>query len=343
MNMTSKQRVLSAIRHETPDRAPRFFWVGDGAAKRLQQAYGIAPDQVDAFLGNDVRQTWLSINRQMTVPCDDGRSFVDEWRITWRRDGQYNTVSHHPLADLDADAVAAHPLPDPDNPARYAQLRRLIAEHGQTHFIGADVSGTLFEPACHLRSMEELMIDLASDNDQANLLLDRLCEFSSAVAVRASDMGADWVWLGDDMGSQRDMLISPAMWRRHFKPRMAKVIAAARSKRPDLPIAYHSCGHIAPILAELVDLGIDVLNPLQESAGLSHEAAKREFGGRVTLMCGLDTQDFLPRATPEQTLAAMKEKARTLGEGGGYIAAVSHTLQHDVDPACIKALTDALA
>ena len=340
--MTSKQRVLAAIRRETVDRVPRFFWVGDGAVGRLRKAYGVAPGQVDAFLGNDVLQTWLSINRQMTVPCADGASFVDEWGITWRRDGYYNTVARHPLAGLDADGIAAYPLPDADDPARYAELRRLIGEHGREYFIGADVSGTLFEPAYHLRSMEELMMDLAGDGDEANSLLDRLCEFSCRVAARAADLGADWVWLGDDMGCQRNMLISPALWRRHFKPRMAKVIAAARSVRADIPIAYHSCGHVAPILAELVDLGIDVLNPLQESAGISQEAVKRELGGRVTLMCGLDTQDFLPRATPDQTFAAMRDKADTLGAGGGYIAAVSHTLQHDVDPACIKALADAL-
>jgi uroporphyrinogen decarboxylase len=290
-----------------------------------------------------VRQTWLSINRQMMIHKADGARFVDEWGITWQRDGYYNTPVIHPFADMTAGEIAGAPFPDPLDAGRYAELRRLVSQYGNEYFIGADVSGTLFEPAYHLRSMENLMMDLAAGSEEADILLDRLRDFSSTVSLEAVRMGVDWVWLGDDMGTQISMLMSPAMWRRYFKPRMRQIIGDIRAEKPDMIVAYHSCGSIRPIIGDLAEIGVDVLNPLQESAADMDQAQiKREFGGRLTLMCGLDTQSFLVGATPRQTYDAMRDKARRLGEGGGYIAAVSHTIQHDMPVDNIRAMLDAL-
>ncbi|MCL2884165.1 MAG: uroporphyrinogen decarboxylase family protein [Oscillospiraceae bacterium] len=341
--MTSKERVLAAVRRQPADRVPRFIWVGRGAADNMTRALGLKREDIDDYVQNDVRQVWLSVNKQMETPCAEGQRFVDEWGITWQRDGYYNTPVIHPLAGLTAGEIATAPLPDPLDPARYVDLDALLASHGRTHFIGGDVSGTLFEPAYHLRSMEELMMDMAGGDEAADILLDRLTDFSAAVAVEAVRRGVDWVWLGDDMGTQVSMLMSPAMWRRYFKPRMKKIIDAVHAVKPDMIIAYHSCGFIEPILGELADIGIDVINPLQESAGMDHAAVKREHGGRMTMMCGLDTQTFLLSASPDEVRAAMKEKVALLAAGGGYIAAVSHTLQHDVPVENIVAMLEGMA
>ena len=209
--MTSKERVYAAINRKPLDRLPRFLWIGAGAADNLEAAYQADKENMDFFVGNDVLQTWLSINKQMMVFCPENQSFVDEWGITWHRDGYYNAVIKHPMADLDAEEIAAYPLPDPYVPERYAELKQLLDKYGKSHFIGADVSGSLFEPAYHLRGMENLLIDMASESEEADILLDRLCEFTTRVALEAVKMGVDWVWLGDDMGTQQSMLMSPDM------------------------------------------------------------------------------------------------------------------------------------
>lgn len=341
--MNSKERVYAAIRRRPVDRLPRYIWVGRGAADNLKSVYGADID-IDALVGNDVRQTWLSINGQMEKDCPEGESFVDEWGIRWHRDGYYNAVIHHPLADMDEDEIAAYPFPDPEEPVRYAHLQELLDRYGSDTFIGADISGSLFEPAYHLRGMENLMMDMASEDPVTEVLLDRLCDFTAQVAVHAAKMGVDWIWLGDDMGTQESMLISPEMWRKYFKPRMKKIIAAIHAVAPDMIIAYHSCGSIYPIIQELAEIGVQVLNPLQESArGMDHEKIKTRFGDQLTFMCGLDTQNFMVNAQAEQVRTAMAEKCRMLSEKGGYIVGVSHTLQHDVPVENIMAMIEGLS
>ncbi|MCL1887455.1 MAG: methyltransferase, partial [Kiritimatiellaeota bacterium] len=338
-----KQRVLAALSHREPDRVPRFIWLGGEVKKRLCEKHGVPPLDLDLKIGNDILQTWVSINGEMERDAPQGAEFTDAFGITWRRDGAYNMVVKHPLRGFDADQLRAYQPPDPRAPERFAHLEFLLRNYGRGHFIGADVSSTLFDPACHLRHMEDFMMDLASGGEEAEILLDKLAEFAIALSRECVARGADWIWLGDDLGSQKGMLMSPEMWRQWFKPRMKKIIAAIRDARPGIPVAYHSCGSMAPVIPDLVEIGVDVLNPLQESAaGMDHDAVKREFGGRLALMCGLDTQQFMPRATPAEIAAKTKDTLARLAPGGGYIFAVSHTIQGDVSDAQIDAMLGAL-
>ena len=341
--MNSKERVLAAIRRTPADRAPRFLWVGSGAAENMHKELGMDLNEADFFVKNDVLQTWLTINKQMMVTAGEGEQFVDEFGITWQRDGYYNAPITHPFADLDDEEMASVTLPDPYDPNRYTELEKLITEYGDEYFIGADVSGTLFEPAYHLRSMENILMDMASESEEADILLDKLMDFSTAIAVEAVKKGADWIWLGDDMGTQISMIISPDMWRKYFKPRMKKIIDAIRAEKEDAIIAYHSCGSIYPIIGDIAEIGIDVLNPLQESAAdMEHAKIKEEYGDKLTFMCGLDTQTFLRDATPEETYQAMCQELDLMNKGQGYIGAVSHTIQHDLPVPNIMAIIKAL-
>ena len=340
--MTSKERVLAAIRRQPVDRVPRFVWLGETVTRRLAEHYGVPEEDVTLAAGNDVLQTWLSINGQMERPAVQGERFVDEWGITWERSGYYNAVVVHPLAELEATEIAAYPFPDPLAPERFARLRYLLDTYGDTHFVGADVSGTLFEPAYHLRGMDNLLADMILESEECAVLLDRLCDFSTAVAVEAAKMGAHWIWLGDDLGTQQSMIMSPELWRNTLKWRLKKVIDAVRAVQPEAIIAYHSCGAIAPVIGDLVEIGVDVLNPLQESCeNIDHTAIKQQYGDRITMMCGLDTQQFMPGATPDEMAAATVAKLQELGEKGGYIFAASHTIQPDVPLENILAMLQA--
>ena len=342
-SMTPKQRVYASLSFQEPDRVPRFIWLGNRLAEQLAKQHGCTAVQLDVLLGNDILQSWVSFNGEMARSIDDGSEFTDAFGIVWRRGGAYNSVVKHPLADADEKEIMRYEFPDPDDDSRYKTLDGLIDIYGSDYFIGADVSGLLFEPACYLRGMENVMVDLMEENGEINALLDKLEAFGKAAAVKSAKKNIDWVWLGDDLGAQRGMLISPQVWRKHFKPRMARVIEAVRGVKPGMIIAYHSCGAMAPVIKDLAEIGVNVINPLQESAaGIDQQMIKKEYKKKLTLMCGPDTQTFLLNASPEEVSDETLRLIKTLGEGGGYIFAVSHHIQHDTPPENIKAMFEAL-
>jgi len=342
--MTSKERVYAAMRFQPVDRVPRFIWMGSALGKRLAEEMGMTPEELSLnYLKNDVVSTWLSINGEMEREVPQGSSFVDEWGITWKRDGDYNMVTISPMAEMEADEIAAYKFPDSDLPSRYEKLKQLKETYGDEYFVGADISGSVFEPAYHLRGMENLLMDMVMESDEANTLLDRTSEFTARVALHALECGADWIWLGDDLGSQQNMLMSPDCWRNMIKPRMKRIIDTIRGARPDALIGYHSCGSIRPVIGDLYEIGINLVNPLQESAaGMDHLEIKKEFGDKIIMMCGTDTQDFLLQATPEQVAEKTRQLVRDLGSNYGYVFAVSHTIQSGTPKENIDAMIEAL-
>jgi uroporphyrinogen decarboxylase len=341
--MNSKQRVYQALAHRQPDRVPRFIWLGGETVKMFTEKLGITPFELDLKLGNDILQTWLSINGEMAKDVPEGTMYKDEWGITWKREGYYNNVVCHPMAGMDVESVKAYSMPDPLSVERYKKLDMLVQNYGERYFIGADISGSLFEPAYHLRGMQDLMIDMASEGEEAEVLLDRLMDFCIKVSVESVRRGADWIWLGDDLGSQKGMLMSPNMWRKYFKPRMKHIIETIRSEKPEMIIAYHSCGSIYPVIGDLVEIGINVLNPIQESAvGMDQMKIFHEYGDWLTLMCGVDTQQFLTEATTVQVKEKTRDLIVKLGRNGGFIFAASHSIQPDTPQENIAALFEAL-
>ena len=341
--MNGKERVYAAILRKNPDRAPRYIWVGEGAAQNLCKELGLNKNQLDALIGNDILQSWLSISGQLERPSEAGSSFIDEWGITWTKDGYYNMVINHPMSGMDEKAIAGYPLPDPYAPYRYDKLKTMISKYSRTHFIGADISGSLFDPACHLRGMEDFLMDMAAEAPEADVLLDRIAAFTTSVALESINLGVDWIWLGDDVGSQKSMTMGPDLWRKYFKTRMKNIIDAIKKVKPDMIIAYHSCGSIFPIIGDLAEIGVDVLNPLQSSAAdMDHKKIAGMYGDKMTFMCGLDTQNFMVGASPDEVYSAMREELNIYDKKGGYIAAVSHTLQHDIPVKNIIAMLDAL-
>jgi len=297
----------------------------------------------EAALGNDVLQPWVSINKAMAENVPEGTVFQDEFGITWKREGYYNMVVEHPLEQASAEDIRLYPLPDPLEEARFRDLEDLLARFGASHFIGADVSGSLFEPAYHLRNMEKLLFDLAMGSQEAAVLFDRLMQFTTEVALACIKREVDWIWLGDDVGTQSGMLLSPEMWRKWLKPRMQNIIQALRAAQEDLIIVYHSCGSIRPIIGDLVEIGIDVLNPLQpRAADMDNAEIKQEFGSSLCFMAGIDTQSFLQQASPLEVREETERILEVMGEGSGFIFAGSHTIQPDVPRENIEAMLEVL-
>ena len=199
----------------------------------------------------------------------------------------------------------------------------------------------VFEVSWFMRGFENFMMDLAGEPDMACYLMDRVLAHQIARARRILDAAKgriDMVEYNDDMGTQTNLFMSPDMWRQYIKPRMAEFIRVCK-KEYNVAIRYHSCGAIRPIINDLIDIGVDMLNPVQVLAtGMEPEGLARDFGGRITFNGGIDTQELLPRATPQQVADETRRIIGILGKGNGLVLAPSHRFQADVPVENILAL-----
>ena len=340
--MNAKERVHAALRRKPTDRVPIFMWFHPDTARRMGRVLEIPPGRVSEAMGDDVRQAWVGNNYAMEGITHerDGESHTDFWGIEWVRVGPFNQIRRSPLQEASEEAILryAYPYDRVDQLLRNMDPVMAVSDE---FFVGCDVSPCLFEMVCRLRGMENAILDLAASPDLARHMLDDAGAFALRLAEAACDrLPLDWLWTGDDIGGQRGMIMSPQCWRAMIRPRLARIFDVGRSR--GLWVAYHSCGAIRPIIPDLVEMGLDVLNPVQSNCpGMDPLELKREFGGSLAFMGGVDTQELLPNGSAD---AVRRETTRLL-EGmtadGGYILAASHTIPPETPLENIFALYEA--
>jgi len=326
--MTSKERVHAALRREPVDRVPVFMWYHPQTRQRLANLLEIPAEYVSLALGDDIRQAWVSNNHAMEgiVHENDGDSHVDDWGIEWTRIDGFNQISRYPLANADADQLLAYEFPY-DRIDPLVDLMGPAMEWADDYFIGCDVSPCVFEMYWRLRGMQKTFTELVLEPDLALQMMQRCTAFSCELSdVACRTCSPDWLWLGDDAGGQQSMLISPEIWRSMVKPLLKQ--NADVGKKHGVYVAFHSCGTIRPIIEDLIEIGVDVLNPIQcNCPGMHPPDLKREFGDRLAFMGGVDTQDVLPNGSADQVRRATAELLEAMtADGGGYILAASHTV-----------------
>jgi len=326
--MTSKERVHLALRRQPVDRVPVFMWYHPQTRRRLGKLLEIPADYVPSAMGDDIRQAWVSNNHPMEgiVHERDGQSHVDDWGVEWTRIDGFNQISKYPLADASDKQLLQYRFPtgriDP-----LVDLMKRVREFKDDYFIGCDVSPCVFELYWRLRGMQETLMDMLLKPGLTREMLRHAAEFSIALSEAACRRFAvDWLWLGDDVGGQQSMLMSPATWREMVKPLLKQ--NADVGKRHGVYVAFHSCGTIWPIISDLIEIGIDVLNPVQcNCPGMNPLELKREFGRDLAFIGGVDTQGVLPHGTAAQVRQATAELLEGMtSDGGGYILAASHTV-----------------
>ena len=328
MTMTSRERVWAALQRQPVDRVPIFMWYHPDTATRLARELAIAVEDLPEALGDDIRQTWVGNNAAMEGVrlTHDGETFVDDWGIEWVKEGPFNQIRRSPLADATAAAVEAYRFPAASIEALVARLDALAPASGR-YFTGVDVSPCAFEMVNRLRGMEQAMIDLAADPALAARLTGAASDFAVQLAATALDRRAlDWLWTGDDVGGQTGMIMSPACWREAIKPHLARVVAVGKAR--GVWVAYHSCGAVRPIIPDLIELGVDVLNPIQGNCpGMNPLELKKEFGRNLAFMGGVDTQGLLPTGSAAEVYRETRRLLEGMtADGGGYILAASHTV-----------------
>jgi len=200
-------------------------------------------------------------------------------------------------------------------------------EFANDYFVGCDVSPCVFEMYWRLRGMERTLTEIVLNPSLTQEMMRRCTEFSIPLSeVACQRFNLDWLWLGDDAGGQRSMLMSPVTWRERVKPLLKQ--NAEVGKKHGLHVAFHSCGAIRPIISDLIEIGVDVLNPIQcNCPGMDPLELKREFGRELAFMGGVDTQGVLPHGTADDVRRATAELLEGMTvDGGGYILAASHTV-----------------
>jgi uroporphyrinogen-III decarboxylase len=173
-----------------------------------------------------------------------------------------------------------------------------------------------------------MLIDFVENPDLADAILEIPYRYHLTAAKKLVELGVDMIWIGDDVGAQNGMLISPRHWRRFLKPRMANFISELKALNPAIKVAYHSDGNILPIIPELIEVGVDILNPIQPAC-MDPAAIKRQFGDRLCFWGSIDEQHTLPYGTPEDVRQEVLLRLRTIGKGGGLIIGPTHHVQLD--------------
>ena len=338
--MTSKQRVHAALDRKPVDRVPIFMWFHPETTLRLASLLEIPPAFVAEAMGNDVRQAWVNNNYAMEgiVHEREGESHTDFWGVRWKRVGVFNQIDSFPLADASREQILSYQFPRDKQDILLQQMRPVL-QGVDRWFIGCDVSPCVFEMYFRLRGMDTALTDMVTDVELACEMFKRCADFSVELATEACKrFPLDWLWTGDDVAGQDSLMMSPEMWREQIKRQLQRVFDVGKAAH--LWVAYHCCGALRPIISDLIEMGLDVLNPVQSNCkGMDPLELKKEFGRDLAFMGGVDTVDLLPNGTA----AEVERSTRCLIEGmtengGGYILAASHTVPPETPDENIFAL-----
>lgn len=366
--MLGRDRVYKALEHKAADRLPLAFDGTYEVIERLVKYLGIDkeippnPSSTSTYstkvgprefgidheialrrkLGVDVVILGCPTSKEKTIGNWYGfpliRRLEDNtiegaWGIRFKEFeypfGKYIEMCDPPLSKtVDPQFIISYPLPDLDL-YDYSSLSGILPKY-DGFFIFLMMNG-IHDISRFIRRTEEFYLDLIISPQTAEALLDKLLEFNLEYLKRCMEKTKgkiDAVFCGDDYGSQRGMLISPKMWRTFIKPRLKELISTVHQY--GLKYCHHSCGGIRPIISDLIEIGVDILNPIQpRAAGMDPFELSKEFGKYIVFFGGVDEQETLPKGSIEDVREEVRQRIKTLGRYNGYIVAPSHDFQPD--------------
>ena len=377
--MTGRERVAHALNHEEPDRVPLDVggtWVSSlvvEAYDALMRHLGGSPspdllnpirrvvrldEPTCARLGTDTRPIVLSARLRDTrgsqlgpqIPAD-AETLVDELGITWHKvffdGGFYWEQSTYPLVDASIEDLDAYPWPDLRDPRRFAGLeeeaRRLFYETPYA-IVGDCRYKNFWEPATWLLGYERALLALLTEQDFMRALFEKLYALNEAAATGFLNIAGPYltaIRCSDDLGTQESLMMSPDTYRTVIKP-FHKRFYSHIKRYTDAKIILHTDGNIVALLDDLIDAGVEVLNPVQTSAIADLEGLKAVFGDRLSFWGGIDTHHVLPHGTPDEVREEVRIRIGQFAEGGGFVAAPVHNIQADVKPENVLAMCDAV-
>jgi uroporphyrinogen decarboxylase len=269
----------------------------------------------------------------------------DGWGVAHEHNpnSHHMTRMHHPLANAaSVTELEAYPWPEFEK-LDFSYLKPQVAEiHAKNLAVFVWAECTIWETAWYLRRMDNLFVDMADeDSKMATFLLDTITDLACLRAKEFAAAGVDILGLGDDIGMQSAIMMSANMYRTWLKPRLAKVIAAAKAVKPDILVSYHSCGYVLPLIGDLIEVGVDILNPVQPEC-MDFAEVYAKFGDRLSFNGTIGTQKLMPFGTPEEIRAEVRRNLGIAGNQGGLFCCPTHMLEPEVPWANIEAYAEAV-
>ncbi len=339
--MTSKERVLMSINHEEPDHVPVCATYTPEIAEKLMEKYKPEGD-LGVALGNDMIKISSGLENSFYYKPD--AEYTCPYGIGWRNvhnaTGLYSEIHKNPLADGGIQ-LSDYKLPvAAEDTGVIEATKKAVQMYGKDKFIIGSCQCSVFEAAWYLRGLDTFMMDMAADPDYTNELLDVVMKYPLEMGLKFIELGVDMVWLGDDIATQTNMMISPNMWREYLKPRYAHMFSEFKKANKNIKLCYHSCGNLQEVVDELADIGLDVLNPIQPLAMEPTEFKKR-YGKRLTMYGTLDVQKVMPFGTRDDVKKEVKRLIDSCAQGGGFILSPAHHIQSDTPIENVEAFYEA--
>ena len=368
--LTSRQRVLTALDHKEADRVPidvgggcstsisvegydrlKDFLHMPGKGEKLSELFRIAKldENVLQFLGSDCRPIVLGPRANWKPPQSEPGTLVDEFGITWKqipyKSGFYWEAVGNPLAQASLEDLDAYPWPATEDPGFTLGLADEIKALYETDYAIVADSGyqSIWEPAYLMRGFGKLLTDMLRNPEIASKIMSKILEINISITGQFLDVVGPYIQVirtSDDLATQENLMFPPELYRKMLKPLQKKFFDFIKSKTK-AKIFYHSCGNVAPVIEDLVETGVDIINPVQVSALGDTARLKSAFGEKVVFWGGIDTQEVLPRGSPEDVEVEVRHRIRDLAPGGGFVLAAVHNIQPDVQPQNIIAMVNA--
>lgn len=370
--MTPRERVVAALRHQEPDRVPIDLggtWCTTTTLafyEKLKQHFEIdsptvlmertmqvsmIDERILEKLHVDTRFVCYNapeLERNQTIELGEGL-YRDPWGIEWVKppSSYYYDLYRAPLGgEITVSDIVNHPWPEPYDPGYTRGLRERVEKMRAETDCALVLNLSLWVLQCsqNVRGYEDWFMDLAAAPHLIECMADCITEsLLGPLEMVTAEIGdlVDAISVSDDIGHQDRLSMSPKTYRRIFKPRHARLAQAIKS-RSDKPLMWHTCGSVYDILDDLIEIGVDSLNPVQTSAkNMEADRLKREFGDRLSFWGGIDTMHVLNYGTPAEVRAEVKDKIEALAPGGGFILNPIHNVQPDVPVENLEAMIDA--
>jgi uroporphyrinogen decarboxylase len=335
--MTSKERVLTTFANQVPDRVPIDYAANEGIDARLKKHFGLKPDDSEGLriaLGVDFRNVGGTayLGQKLHKDIPERGVKVDDWGIHRRwiehETGGYWDFCDFPLQEADEETVANWPMPNPED-FDFSDVPDQCSRVEQYAINGSAGFGDIINGNGMLRGMEQTLVDLITDDPAGLLLTDRRMEIQIELTRRileAAKGKVDFIWMGEDLGTQIGPIISMDIFKKHIGPRFQKYCDLAKAY--DCFVMMHTCGSSSWAYDEFIKIGVHVVDTLQpEAKDMSPEYLKKTFGGRLAFHGCISTAGPVASGTVEETVAYCRRTLEIMMPGGGYCFSPTHSLQ----------------
>jgi uroporphyrinogen decarboxylase len=359
-SMTPRVRVRRALNHQEPDRVPIDLGATSVTGLTMQAYHNLRKSlningskpvllskgfqlaEIDEPLLRlfevDFRPVFYQSHKAPANSGQDSDVFVDEWGIKryCPAGGFYYDIVEYPLAEAEIEDLETYPWPDPLAPFRFTGVQERakdLYEHTDYALVGPGYDGGFFEDAWMMRGFERFLMDLLVDQEFAYALMRKILDLRKRQTGRYLELVGEYldvVYVADDLAIQTGSLISIETYRSLVKP-LQKEYYSFIKERTEAKLFYHCCGNVEPLLEDFIEIGVDIINPVQVSIeGMDTRRLKETYGDRISFWGGIDTQHVLPHGSVEDVKLEVRQRVRELAPGGGFVLAPVHNIQPDV-------------